>query len=509
MHETGRFKLSIPFLYCTLLVTLLLAMLNALSREEEIEPYHVSYSIILLFMVMLISFVILKTTRNSRDIFEPIHLVYIIIFLFFVVYPAHMLLNDYRPIRVYTHVNGNLEGYMPYLFRAINYALYGTVCFFAGYFFSLTGKYRRTNAPTPKHVGAACPRDYKLHLLLLALGVLIWAIWLKANGGVSFIKSIITSSSAYRLGEIPVRYKHLTWVNLVVIVSLMNLFLCKKKKMYRWMMPFLIAIGSLIVFTKSTSVSEIVLYLLNFVMLYHYSKRKIPLKKAFIIFLILLTVILALKFSFNISGSWSVERYMSIAEYAMESPKQIFYFMVGSKFTGADVFSVILRYVPESMNYLQAAIFYQPLWNMFPTGFFEYFSSFPTIGNQFARKVKGYDSGGNNPTLFGIFYIGFGLPGILLGCFLYGMFCQWLYRRFQENRNRPVFLLLYVLTVNYVVIFFTRTGAPTVSFQRYFYLVIIVMGVYGLARVLISLRERPPSMAGGTKTGNIKESPHE
>lgn len=504
MNDIPRFKLSKLFLYFAFITILLLALLNALAPWGEIESRQVSFSIILLFLVLLVSFAILKTTRNSGDIFEPINLVYIIILLFFVMYPAHMLLNDYRPIRVYTHMNGNLEEYMPYLFRAVNYACFGTICFFFGYFLRLPPGRCRTGTQL-NTTWRQYPQDYKLYLFLLAAAVLIWVFWIKINGGLPFIKSIITNSSAYRLGEISVRFKHLSWINLLVIVSLMNLFLCKTKRMYRVLLILLTGLGGLVVFTKSTSVSEMVLYLLNFVMLYHYTRRRITVKKALIVFLILLVVILALKFSFNISKDWSAERYKSIAEHAVSGERQIFYFVIGSKFTGADVFSVILRYVPAAMDYMGLAIIYQPLWNLLPTGFFKNLSSFPTIGNQFARKVKRFDSGGNNPTLFGIFHIGFGLPGILLGCFFYGIFCQWLYRRFLENKGFPNSLILYILTLNYVVIFFTRTGAPTVSFQRYFYLVVITLVIYGLTRCLGSLSKRQHGKAMETVDGHEKE----
>lgn len=461
-RDVLKFTISLSVIFAMYLV-------ESLITFERSTYSDVWISITVLFLTV-IGLCILPLMYKSRiDFFSPINIFLIIVALMFILYPSLILTNEYKYIRVFQNAGLDLQSNLVYLQKAIFYATIGTLSFAIGY-----------HNPVNSHIASRMPcmafkpvkGEKNIYYALFGVGVLCWMFWLYSNGGVSYLIHILTDSAAYRRGLIKSNYSVLRWSVLACLVSPVLICLTDKGRM-RFGTIIIIIAGLVITASKSMSVSEMSLYLINFIIIYHYYKKRLNFLRLLILFLTFLILIMVLKFSYNISGHWSLTSFLRLFNLAFESFSSTVYFTLRNKFMGADVFSVILRYVPTDFQYLGFKVFFQTFWNILPMGYLDIMPQFPTVGNQLARGIMGSEGGGYNPTFFGILYMCFGFNGVIWGSFLFGCFWNTFYKYFLLHKKNRLVMFVYIISLTYVMIYFVRVGGPTITFQRYLYIVII------------------------------------
>jgi hypothetical protein len=446
---------------------------------DDVGRLDVYLSIFFLFCLIFLSVIFVILYRNF-DVFEPINVFIVLVFLFYIIGPIYMLVGNYKLVRIFHYLNISVDDQLYWIWTALQYVSYGVMSFFIGYFWFGNGK---LSWRIPNFTITPFKNEIFIYIIAGTGGFLLWWFWVFANGGIPFLIEITTHSSEYRLGEIICKYGMLRWSNLVIVAMIFLIVSCCAKRSMAFYLILFTPLGLIVVYSKATSVSEVVLFLLCLIVLYHYTINRLSVLKSSIFFLFLLLLTVFLKLSFNVSRNWNIDNYLGMISVAFSDFKSVAYYGIGTKLKGLEVFSVILKSVPKQFDYIGVSIIPQVLWKILPFGSLDLFDTIPTLGNQFSHAILGSKSGGYNPTLFGFFYMTAGLPGIILMCTLYGFFSRVFYEYFLKNIHNHYVVVSYSIFFVYFFVFFTRTGSPTVTFQRITYLFTIIFSMYILKEI--------------------------
>ncbi|MCP4146994.1 MAG: hypothetical protein GY757_04515, partial [bacterium] len=116
----------------------------AVCPKGNVAKADIAISAIFLLIMLAISTFFILRYRGCFDFFEPINIFNGIMVLFFVLYPLYMLGDRYKAILVFQQAGGDLEQFLPFLFKAVNYAIIGVAGFFTGYTLFLNRKMGKT-----------------------------------------------------------------------------------------------------------------------------------------------------------------------------------------------------------------------------------------------------------------------------------------------------------------------------------------------------------------------------
>jgi len=413
------------------------------------SPNHVGdFKIIFYFFIFVGFFTIFINLRRSSTILNAVNFIVVIYLFCFCFRTIFLFMTDQS--HLFHRLNIQIYDSYTLIYKGVVLALISMTFILIGY--TIFIKDRRINLTEFHHLRIYMGFSY----VFIGAGVLLWLLWVFLNGGHEFLLATLKNPYAMRTGGYVPRFGLLRWgVYIGSVFVYANVILEKKLQVFDIL---LFLFYGLIIYSLKCSVSETVLYFLGAVIVYDIAvKRLRPVRTVFILFL-LFSIVVFLKIRLNLS-------YNEAAGIeASDSFKSISHSLVGgSKFAGIDVFTMIVSQFPDRLDYIYGRSLIDGIIKVMPS------INKITTGTWLNRIILDTEKRGNNPTLPGIFYLNFGVPGIVFFSFLFGWFCA-VVENYVMKRPSLTNILFYTVTLVFFIIFMSRTGAVTVALKKYVYM---------------------------------------
>lgn len=399
---------------------------------------------------------LMNLVRNDLKILNALNLIVVIYLLNFCFRAMYIVKMNYSYL--FKRLGMRPNHFYGYIYKGIIVALISLTFIIIGYV--IFKKNNRITIPQFKN------KDFyvKLNYFLIFTGIFIWILFLVLSGGFDFLFNILKNPYEVRSGAIVLRFGFLRWGNLICAVFVFANIAIKKKITKPDML--IILFYGFMMYTFGLSVSAPLLFFLGVLIVYDIAVKRIKLWKIIGVGLLLFLMIAVLKMRLNYSYR-ELNRpdlppltLSSITDAMERIPLRA---LGSSNFAGMDVLSMLLRYFPAKLDFIQGRSLVDAIVKVIP------FVGRRTVGSWLNKVLFDTRNKGNNPTLPGIFYINFGIPGVVLFSFLFGWFCAGIENRLSRQPSL-INILLYVVTLVFFVLFITRTGAFAYTLKRYVYL---------------------------------------
>ena len=449
------------------------------GRQEE----GLSCLLIGFLAFLLILHPAIKLLKRKFDPFESMNLVIANYFIFFVLGPLGM----FTPLAYRFFVGDNP---FHWLNMSLFYSIIGFVCIYLGYLAPVGGVIARGLPAFNLKWSKTKLKTIILFYTLLALLCYAWLVHL-GGGFWSFIGNIgylRWTLLKYGTGYIIFGIWFLVAANII-----WHLWATQHKggKLLLWLHTLM----TLALFVTLGGRSAVIGIVMVIVAIYHYAWKRISLRKLLIILLVM--VIFAQVFV--------VFRWYSPAEFK----EHLFNPAIALKFWLGDISSIrvfmrILEGVPAKLDYQLGRTYLNAPLFLVPRRFFPDKPSASADLVVEALFPEYHLPGGGHtaalpPTMPGELYLNFSIVGIILGMFLFGIFCKVGYSYLLKNTKKEMPILIYAVLVP---LFLAATSGDFTIAARYLFttLVPILMAI-----VFMGLRTSNVKHVLGVHRGLVDE----
>ena len=387
------------------------------------------------------------------------------------------------------------EGLVPYMHRAMGVAAIGFAGALLSYNMSRMGRSVHHGRPQVS-VRAARVQAAKISAVVIAV---VFAAWIAKNGGPRFITWMLGSLSDIRSGRVAMPDAALRPLFVPALFPLLLLVAhYASRGAYRLRGAAIIGLGMALSYMQAASVSATVLFVFTAFLVHdlatdrHRADRTKAYVRLGVAVVLLAQAATMLKFMFVASASsrsfGSTFSGLASAYYGDASMWLDFFF---GKFNSIEVVAVEIRAFADGLGFYGPAYHVSGLLSFFPTGTIG-LSGLETgsLGTRWAADVGSGISGGYNLTLPGSLYAIYGLPAVVVGSIAIGILFAAADRLYLKHRASGTAIALYAAFLSYFVLFFTRTGGPTISFRRVVWLFFAYLAVLIASRVLVRVARR-------------------
>lgn len=388
--------------------------------------------------LVLLILIALPLFRRGFDIFAPVTLV-AGMHLGFVLGTWISISNNMAVIGM--EVSGRLGARV--LSRTLVYIIFGLMCYYLGYYWTLRGNSTRKQADSlPKRQLNVEPEVYWFIAAYIVVGVLMYyLLFVRRMGGVGTLVAIFgQTSSRRRLMGNSGASAYGIWLILTAHSLWFPYYLDHRKGgILFWVYSVFVLMVELL--NASALTAHLLTWCTSLVIRYRYSASGLQTKtRTFILVGMVLVVPLLVVYGYRASN---VPKLIDQREHVMKELFTVNGFiekMVVETRNVADIniLTQIVQGVPKDIPFQHGSTLWIFARNLYAQLFNQYDVNTRTIGQ--ILRDRWYDSvgGGRPPTFLGELYLNFGVIGIMLGMFLLGILSSHLYRWMITSQNRWV-----------------------------------------------------------------------
>lgn len=434
------------------------------------NQYSLSMFLIIALACLLAAPIIIRKLRH-RDLFwvEPLNFILAICFIAYVFRPLQMLLvdlnNKYLPF-------GDNE-LLYYLNLALFYSILGIISFYIGYFLFTPWIQGRKS----KFSQWSSYRALWVVVFYSVIGLICYSVYIEMSGGLWYYITHMGGIRSYDIGNFAMIY----WGKYFFLVGSMLLYIEKLRtsrtsRLFTVIFMLHFLASTFILFSCAARIQLIIFWLMLIIINYlHRKTLKIPHLIGFLCIVILM--VLGVKIFRSASeGGLSFERLFFQYQFRIQNVHPFNW--LAPEIPWIDVFIVILRCVPYySYPLLYGKPFLEAIMAVFPDWIFA-INEATILGKRvmgaFIAPASWSARTGVNPSLLGAFYLNLSWPGILIGMFLFGIFCRKLYCYLTKNIENTTVFLIYAVSIGFVI-HFSMTGSIINAIKQFIINLMIII----------------------------------
>jgi oligosaccharide repeat unit polymerase len=326
-----------------------------------------------------------------------------------------------------------------YFILSLMAAIIGLLAFYLGYY----SQFRRTkiNSYLNKYNKSRALMMFFMSIIG-GIGGYLYLIY-SSGGRANFITSAFISRGEFFVGKGYILIiSFFCWLAVATCVSYIY---HKGGKFYKSLLFYLIFIIMLLILSSYASRTAFLSLMLIPVIYFHFRYRKINLKKALILLIILFAIVTA----------YDVYRQPEIitSKYAGTLKDKI-KTSIGSSFAEIDGFSIILEHIPSKRDFFYGQVELEGLiYPLIPRAIYP--DKKLVWGTSAIQEVYMphylHRFTSFSVSIFGPGYADFGWVGIIMSMFFLGFIFKYLYIKFKQNENNDGTLFLYIFFICNVV----------------------------------------------------------
>jgi len=415
----------------------------------------------LLHLAFLFHFLLLYLSlKSDKNIINPLNLfLATVMFLYLLKF---LLIEGFENVNL-RFVNFPKDRYDALYIKSIAFICLGSLFFYLGYSCKIFDNFiKRIPKIRFKKTNIKSLNFFMILLIVIGTIAMINLIYLK--GG---LISAISKMAFYRTHspeQTPnFMYVLMTYLPLGAVIGIifyMSWFWQRKNLFARLMLLMCLILISFLLYIATGSRFQSIAPIFSFLVIYKLQKKKLKIRSFIPVFLAMIVVISIMGIFRDISRSKSAKYiFVKRVNYHMNNLA----WSVGYNLNGPSGLMSILHIVPKRIKPSYGFTFIQAFITMFPRTLIPFFKGRETIGNfiaQIVAPVRFEKGGGFAPSIYGMFYLNFMLPGIILLSFLFGIFSHSIYEYSVFNlSNFQVFnFTFYSIIFIYGFLEFFRSG---------------------------------------------------
>ncbi len=417
---------------------------GVLISKVNIVPWNTIEAMLILTLTFLSLAPLLHNWYTSLfDIFEPVYMVGLITLIAFVAVPIWMLLH----MDISTARGG---GYWPELAGAIALSSIGLLGFYFGYYISLSRWRHNPEGQFVGWVGRSLDRysAYRWSWVGLLATVLIFIVWLLI-GHVSLSSlNVLASDTQYGTATRSAQNSIIYLFKIRTSWPILLLLVYAYRPPGKVMVVFPLIWGLALAVYVASGDRSLTLQMLVATAVYLYLARaKRPSLWSVLIFLfsfaLLAGGIVSLRGEYNTSPS------QRVGDHAFLGVERDL-----TKGGAANGMMILLQIFPDKVGFLTWDIFKPVLYMPIPRVLWPEKPSTSVIAEVAGRFV----SNTHAPPIFGPFYAGFGVPGVVVSMALFGMVSAWIYSLWRQRAESGIAMVLLATWIGFLWTLYHRGG---------------------------------------------------
>jgi len=458
-----------------LIVLLAIAIAQGiLLAEEHTGEYYVSFMLILSIIVLLIIFIFRSVKKHQ--FFNPGVIVATLFLLEYGLRPLYLLIFQNLNI---LHVSLSRNEAIILVNKGLLYSLIGIISFYIGYKLNMKVRFAR------RHFIRDNWNFFRVEVIVIVfslIGLALWCLYIVSIGG---FQSAFYFMATYRAGFTGVGtfVRFLMWG--IFLQPVATLIWCA----YIWKtgrsshLIWIQVLGSVLILISLGGREKLCLFILTIAALRHFLMKRLGTRSIITLlgFLIVGALIMGIFRGTTVRGFERLRFYERLS--VKTGSVGLLADSVIREFPEFDAFIAILTAVPELIPVQYGRCIVELAIAIIPSTLLPFkIGKIEIIGLRLSKifEPEKYILGwGYAPSLLGLFYMNFLLPGIIIGMFLFGIFCRWLLELHLRNKNSITITLLYSVTLFFLVWTMARSGDIILMGRFYFVILLeILVGIY-------------------------------
>ena len=433
--------------------------------ESKVGAFLLPAALAILIALIMLGAIIRRVRRNGFDPLEPIYAVFLSFLVGYIARSLYIAAGHYETMAAFDVETGNY-----YLVRALLVVLFGVAAFVIGYGSGWGEKYANKLPKFSEHID---PQRMKLiTFVFTVVGLFSFYLLVQQSGGLGLT---ITDISRKRTASTEY-IKNGAYLLFAAAVFRYILVLHGDKVRLLWLH---LLVASMVPFVTSSR-SNLILWWLIIAVLYHYGRKRLPLR-----FMATLVPVVLLVYSLMLglrTSAYSSE--VNLSDF-LDIEQAIVTAIGGRDFADINTVAHIVRTIPERypLQYERTFLIFitrpipRALWPAKPVNFGAFVSQ-----ELYGRPAS---FGIIPPSLIGELYASFHLPGVVAGMFIFGISLRIAYTYLINNLSS-----LSVVTY-YAAILFSTFKLVNFDINIGLSSILLFVIIFGLPLYWVS-REKPP-----------------